>query len=132
MNSRAGADLLGDEPLCGTNAEGVYGEITGAATGRWQMPKVTDFPHAWDQLVTRSGEQVQNLPHVEDRPFSPEERDKIEREGLCVACHKYYNSPTWDSIRRNLPRRLGLPEGAALTPEQHDLVVEEAVKGLAR
>ena len=61
-----------------------------------------------------------------------EEEDKIERAGLCVACHKYYNSPRRDSIRRNLARRHGLPEGSALTPEQHDLVREEALKGLAR
>ncbi len=54
----------------------------GAATGRSQMRKVTDFPYAWDQLITRSGEQVQNMPHPEDRPFSPEEWDKIEREGM--------------------------------------------------
>lgn len=131
MNSRSVGQLLGDEPLFGNNAEGVYGDIPGAETARWQMLPIPDFPYAWDQLVTRGGEQVQNMPHVEDRPFNAEERDKIEREGLCVACHKYYNTPTWESLRKNLARTLRLPEGVALTPEQHDLVMEEAVRRLA-
>lgn len=132
MNSRSAGKLLGDEPLFGNNAEGVYGDIPNAETGRWQVPKIADFPYAWDQLVTRSGEQVQNMPHVEDRPLNTEERDKVEREGLCVACHKHYNTPTWNSIRRKLAEKFGLREGMALTAEQHDLAVEEALKALAK
>ncbi|MFQ5798310.1 MAG: c-type cytochrome [Bacteroidota bacterium] len=132
MNSRSAAELLGDEPLFGNNAEGVYGDIPNAETGKWQMPKIPDFPYAWDQLVTRSGQQVQNMPHVEDRPLSAEERDKVEREGLCVACHKHYNTPTWENIRNTLKKKLGLKDGMALTPQQHDQAVEEALKALAK
>lgn len=132
MNSRSAGELLGDEPLFGNNAEGVYGDIPNAKTGKWQVPKLEEFPYAWDQLVTRSGKQVQNMPHVEDRPLNAEERDKVEREGLCVACHKHYNTPTWDNIRKTLKRKLGLKDGMALTPQQHDQAVEEALKALAK
>ncbi|MCI0527597.1 MAG: hypothetical protein L0Y56_09165, partial [Nitrospira sp.] len=132
MNSRSAGKLLGDDPLFGNNAEGVYGDIPHAKTGRWQVPKIPDFPYAWDQLVTRNGEQVQNMPHVEDRPLSAEERNKVEREGLCVACHKHYNTTTWKSVRKKLREEFGLREGMALTPEQHDLAVEEALKALAK
>lgn len=132
QNSRSAAELLGDEPLFANNADGVYGDIPDAKTGKWQVPQIQDFPYAWDQLVTRSGKQVQNMPHVEDRPLNTEERNKVEREGLCVACHKHYNTSTWDIIRKNLREKLGLPDGKAMTPEQHDLAVEEALKALAR
>ena len=133
MNSRSAAEILGDEPLFGNNAEGVYGDIPHAETGRWQMPKIPDFPYSWDQLVARkSGKQVQNMPHVEDRPLNAKERDKVEREGLCAACHKHYNTPTWDRIRRKLAQNFSLPNGLALTPEQHDLAVEEVLKEFAK
>lgn len=132
MNSRSAGELLKDEPLFGNNAEGVYGDIPNAKTGKWQVPKILDFPYAWDQLVTRSGKQVQNMPHVEDRPLNAEERNKVEREGLCVACHKHYNTPTWENIRKTLKTKLGLKDGMALTPQQHDQAVEEALKALAK
>ncbi|MFQ5926450.1 MAG: hypothetical protein ACE5MH_03350 [Terriglobia bacterium] len=131
-NSRSVAKLDGDRPMFQNLAEGLYGDIPGSKTAKWQVPKIPQFPYALDQLVTRSGKQVQNMPHVEDRPLNKAERDKVEREGLCVACHKHYNTATWDRIRATLRVRLGLPKGQALTPEQHDRAVEEAVKSLAK
>ena len=130
-NSRSVAELDGDRPMFQNLAEGFYGDIPGSTTARWQVPKIPQFPYALDQLVTRSGKQVQNMPHLEDRPLNQAERDKTEREGLCVACHRHYNTPMWNRIRATLRTRLGLPNGQALTPEQHDRAVEEAVKSLA-
>ena len=54
MNSRSAGELLKDVTLFGNNAAGVYGDIPDAKTGRWQTPKMPNFPFAWDQLVTRS------------------------------------------------------------------------------
>ena len=123
-NSRSQGELNKDEPLFQNLAEGFYGDIPGAKTGKWQVPKIPDFPYALDQLVTRSGKQVQNMPHLEDRPLNEAERNKIEREGLCIACHQHYNTPLWEGIKKKV--------GPALTPEDHDRAVEEALKSLAR
>ncbi len=70
--------------------------------------------------------------YAEDRLLYAEEREKIEREGLCVACHKHYDTPTRESIRSTLKSKLGLNEGMALTPQQHDRAVEEASKAQAK
>lgn len=131
-NSRSVGELDGDRPMFQNLSEGFYGDIPGSKTAKWQVPKIPEFPYALDQLVTRSGKQVQNMPHLEDRPLNKEERDKVEREGLCVACHKHYNTPTWDRVRKNLRDNIGIPDGIALTPEQHDLAVEAAVLSLAK
>lgn len=105
-------------------AEGYFGDLPGAETVKWQVPKIDEFPYALDQLVTRDGKQVQNMPHLEDHPLTRDQRNKVEREGLCVACHKHYNSPLWDSVRTKV--------GQALTPAQHDSIVEQALKSLVR
>ena len=81
-------------------------------------------------LVTRSGKQVQNMPLPSDRPLNAEERDKVEREGLCIACHQHYNTPTWTNVRDKLRGVLGV-EGRALTPAEHDKAVEAALLSLA-
>ncbi len=131
-NSRSVGKIDGDRPMFQNLAEGLYGDIPGSETAKWQVPKIPDYPYALDQLVTRSGKQVQNMPHVEDRPLNKEERDKVEREGVCIACHKHYNTDDWDKIRIKLKKDLGLPEGYALTPEQHDKAVEHALKSLIK
>lgn len=92
-NSGSVQKLLGDIPLFQDLSKGVYGDIPGAKTGKWQVPKIEDFPYALDQLVTRSGNQVQNMPLPEDRPLNQTERSLLEREGLCIGCHQHYGTP---------------------------------------
>lgn len=123
-NSRSQGALNGGAPMFQNLAEGYFGDLPGAKTSKWQVPKIEEFPYALDQLVTRDGSQVQNMPHLEDHPLTREQRNKVEREGLCIACHKHYNSALWDKIRAKV--------GQALTPAQHDSVVEQALKSLAR
>lgn len=103
-------------------SKGVYGDIPDAKTGKWQVPKIENFPYALDQLVTRSGKQTQNMSLPEDRPLSQEERNLVEREGLCIGCHQYYGTPDWNKIVEKY--------GRAETPEQHDRMVSEAIKCL--
>ena len=121
-NSRSGQKLLGDAPLFQDLSKGVYGDIPGAKTGKWQVPKIEDFPNALDQLVTRSGKQVQNMPLPEDRSLNQKERGLAEREGVCIGCHQYYGTEEWEKIVKKF--------GRAETAERHDKIVSEAIKSL--
>lgn len=121
-NSRSAEKLLGDKPLFQDLSKGVYGDIPGAKTGRWQTPKIEDFPYALDQLVVRSGKQIQNMPLPEDRSLNQEERDLVEREGLCMGCHQHHGTPEWYNIIEKY--------GRAETAEQHERIVSEAIKSL--
>lgn len=128
--SRSAGILDGEGPLFANNATGVKGDIPGAATGVNQVPGIPGFPYAWDQLVTRSGKQVQNMPLPADRPLNAAQRDLAEREGTCVACHQYYGTPAWEQVRAQLSTILG-EQGRALTPSRHDQALVQALKALA-
>ena len=121
-NSRSVEKLLGDSPLFQDLSEGVYGDIPLAKTGKWQVPKIENFPYALDQLVIRGGKQIQNMPLPEDRPLNDKERNLIEREGLCIGCHQYQGTPEWEGIIKKY--------GRAETAEQHEKIVSEAIKSL--
>ncbi len=110
---------------------GLFGDIPASTRATPQIPAIPDFPYTWDQLVTRSGEQVQNMPLPQDRPLSEEQRELVEREGLCVACHQHYDSLVWERVRMRMKRVLNV-EGRALTPEEHDRAVEAALLALSR
>ncbi|MEE9218510.1 MAG: hypothetical protein V3U98_05530 [Acidobacteriota bacterium] len=128
--SRSAGILQGDAPLFADQSAGVGGDIPGAETATEQVEKIPDFPYAWDQLVTRSGRQIQNMPLPQDRPLDAAERGKVEREGLCVACHRNYGTETWDKVRAQLRGVLNA-EGRAFRPEDHDRAVELALEALA-
>ncbi|MDR4507905.1 MAG: hypothetical protein MRJ65_06660 [Candidatus Brocadiaceae bacterium] len=121
-NSRSAEKILGDSPLFQDLSAGVYGDIPGAKTGRWQVPRIVNFPFSLDQLITRSGEQTQNMPLPEDRPLNKEERNLVEREGLCLGCHQYHGTTEWENIIKKY--------GRAETAEQHEKIVAEAMKSL--
>ena len=127
-----------DKPLFTDLSDGYYGDIPGSTTAKWQVPKIEDFPYSLDQLVTRTGKQTQNMPHLEDRPLNEEERNKMEREGLCASCHQHYNTELWENVRKKLGKALVdengkslTEEGKALTPELHDKAVEVLLKAFS-
>jgi len=126
--SRSAEILEGDKAVFIDMSKGDLGDIEDSKTAKPQIPKVPDFPYSWDQLVTRSGKQIQNMPLLRDKPLSKEQRDKAEREGTCIACHQYYNSPTWDKIRKKFKGVLGNKEGKALTPQEHNKAMEVLLK----
>ncbi|HHT9104246.1 MAG TPA: hypothetical protein ACFYD7_12765 [Candidatus Wujingus californicus] len=121
-NSRSAEKILGDSPLFQDLSKGVYGDIPNIKTGMWQTPKIEDFPYALDQLVVRSGKQIQNMPLPEDRPLNQEERNLVEREGTCIGCHQYYGTPEWNKIIEKY--------GRAETVEQHEEIVSKAIVSL--
>lgn len=121
-NSKSAAKIIGDAPLFQDLSKGAYGDIPGIKSGKWQVPKIENFPYSLEQLVTRSGKQVQNMPLLKDRPLNKEERDLVEREGLCIACHKHYKDEEWQKLRNVYDR--------ALTPEKHNDILEKAIKAL--
>jgi hypothetical protein len=121
-SSRSQAQLQGGAPVFQNLAEGYFGDIPDAKTARWQVPPIPEWPFSPDQLVTRTGEQVQSMPHLEDHPLTLEQRHKVEREGICIACHQHYNTPLWERIKRKV--------GPSLRPEDHDRAVEAALKAL--
>lgn len=121
-NTRAAGRILGERPLFSDMSKGVYGDIPGD-NAPWQVPPVKDFPFSPEQLVTRSGKQVQNMPLPADRPLSGEERLLVEREGLCAACHQYAGTEKWKAVVEQY--------GRANTAEEHDRIMEQAFKALA-
>ncbi len=123
-NSRSAAVLNGDHPEFQDLSHGVYGDIPGAVSAKWQVPRIPDFPFTLDQLVTRGGWQVFNMPLPEDRPLDQNQRNLVEREGLCIGCHRYYGTEEWDRIVRTY--------GRALTAEEHEKMVGEAIKSLMK
>jgi hypothetical protein len=92
-NTRRKEQLIGEGSLFHNLAEGAFGDIPGAETATWQVPRIEHFPYTLDQAVTRDGKQIINMPLPEDRPLNEEERGVVEREGLCMGCHQYYNTP---------------------------------------
>ena len=121
-NSRSVNKLQGDKPMFQNLSSGSYGDIPGAKTGKKQVPKIDEFPYALDQFVTRDGKQIQNMPLIEDRPLNNNERNLVEREGLCIGCHKHYGTKEWKQIIKKY--------GRAETAEQHKRMVSEAITAL--
>jgi hypothetical protein len=128
--SRSAGELEGNKPQFANMGNTTKGDIPTSEKAKNQIPGIKDFPYAWDQLVTRDGKQVQNMPLLKDRPLNTEERNKTEREGTCVACHKHYNTKRWDKIRETLRENLQIKDGRALTPQEHDKAVEHALLSL--
>ncbi len=129
--SRSAAILTGDEPVFADQGPGLFGDIPTSVRATPQIPGIPGFPYTWDMLVTRRGKQVQNMPLPQDSPLTAAQRDKAEREGSCIACHKHYNTPTWDRVRVNMRAALGIDSGRALTPDEHDRAVEAALLAFA-
>lgn len=128
--SRSAAKLEGDKPFFANQGPGLFGDIPSSTRAKAQIPGIKDFPYTWDQLLTRNGKQVQNMPLPKDRPLSEVERNVVEREGLCVACHKHYNTPVWDRVRARMRDVLNV-KGRALKPEEHDRAVEAALLSMS-
>ena len=63
-----------------------------------------------------------NMPLPEDRPLEEGERDLVEKEGLCIGCHRLSGTPEWENIIQTY--------GRADTAEKHEKIMTEAVRRL--
>ncbi|MCD4665357.1 MAG: hypothetical protein K8R68_08795, partial [Bacteroidales bacterium] len=57
---------------------------------RPQFPKIEDLPMDLSQVITRDGKQLQTVGHhwPLSGPLSQYTREKMERVGVCIACHQ--------------------------------------------
>jgi hypothetical protein len=73
------------------------------------------------RMVTREGQQLRHLADQGEHPLTLEQRDAVEREGVCLACHKHAGEPAWAEVMRRL--------GPAKTPEAHGRAIEALFQG---
>ena len=59
-------------------------------TAKYQISPIPDLPMDLDQVVTREGEQVQSVGQhwPLSGPLTKDQRDHMERIGVCLSCHK--------------------------------------------
>ena len=77
-------------------AQGVYVDIMNekgqlvTKTAMYQISPIPDLPMDLDQVVTREGEQVQSVGQhwPLSGPLTKDQRDHMERIGVCLSCHK--------------------------------------------
>ncbi len=70
----------------------------GLGTGIYDS-KANGLPIAFEpeQIVDREGNQIQSTAHEGARPFNKSELEKINRAGVCIACHGS-DSKIWQKI----------------------------------
>ncbi len=68
--------------------------LTGKA--KIQIPATPDLPMDLGRVVTREGKQLQTVGHhwPDSRPLNKEQRDNMERVGVCIGCHRKFPEKT--------------------------------------
>ena len=100
-----------------------------AESAQIQIQAIPDLDHDWSQIVTPEGEQLMTVgSHWPlSRPLNNEERNRIERIGVCMGCHQNMaNATFWnDGVIATY--------GAALTNDEHistmNRLIVDAVAG---
>lgn len=90
-----------------------------------QSPAVPKLDHDLSQIVTRDGEQLVTVGSHWDltSPLTQEQRNKMERTGLCMGCHQ-------NMLDEDLWAKVNSPK--FLNNEEHQAVMDQAVHALAR
>jgi hypothetical protein len=57
-----------------------------------QIAAIPDLPMDLDQVVSRDGKQLQTVGHhwPGSRPLNNDQRQNMERVGVCIACHRHF------------------------------------------
>ena len=66
-----------------------------------QIPAIPELEHDWSTIVDREGNQVQTVgTHWPlSRALNSSERDRLERTGLCMGCHREMtNAELWSKV----------------------------------
>ena len=95
----------------------VKGEIV-SKSARLQINPILDLPMGYDQVVTRDDEQLQTVGHhwPLSGPIPKETRDRMEKVGTCITCHKNFPAGSFKSVHQKdfhsevLGKTLGLGE----------------------
>lgn len=92
-----------------------------------QIPAIPEMLIDWSQIVTRDGQQLQIVgSHWPDsRPLDQDQRERMERTGVCMGCHRNMaDTAFWSD-------KVVAKYGRMLTDDQHiehmDEVLREAV-----
>ena len=64
-----------------------------------QMKGIKGLDFDWSQIVTRDGKQLQTVGShwPASRPLDQDQRDRMEKTGLCMGCHQNMtNDEIWE------------------------------------
>jgi len=77
------------------------GEIV-SKNAQIQIPPIPELPMDLDQVVTRDNKQLQTVGHhwPLSGPLPKEMRDRMEKVGVCIACHKDVTIGTFSNIHK--------------------------------
>jgi len=93
-----------------------------AATKTVAQISPTSFKYDPSQLLTEDGVQTQTMSY--DKPVQPLDkstRDRMDRRGVCVACHRHYGTERWDELRKE--------HGAVHSKNGHNALLEGLLGG---
>jgi hypothetical protein len=97
-----------------------------------QVAAIQDLPMDLDKVVDRDGTQLQTVGHhwPASRPLNKEQRDNIERTGVCIACHQDIPDGIPSVAMLNKIGQLAgmLPE----TDEEHQVLTQKIMRMTAR
>jgi hypothetical protein len=88
--------------------KGVYVDVA-SATGeiisknaQLQIPAIPELPMDLDQIVTRWNKQRQTVGHhwPLSGPLPKEVRDRMEKVGVCISCHKDFTPGIFNTIHQ--------------------------------
>jgi hypothetical protein len=74
-----------------------------------QIPPIPELPMDLDQVVTRDDEQLQTVGHhwPLSGPLPKEVRDRMEKVGVCISCHKDFSPGFFSNVHmKNFHREI--------------------------
>jgi hypothetical protein len=95
--------------------KGVYVDVATAAgeivskNAQMQIPPIPELPMDLDQVVTRDDRQLQTVGHhwPLSGPLTKEMRDRMEKVGVCISCHKDFTPGFFSNVhQKNFHREI--------------------------
>ena len=99
----------------------IEGDIVGAQR---TVPQIagTSFTHDPSTLLTADGQQTQTMSYNKPvQPLTKANRQKMDRRGVCFACHKHYGTKEWDDIVKR--------HGKVHDKDGHNKMLGRVIKG---
>jgi hypothetical protein len=88
--------------------KGVYVDVATAKgeiiskNAQLQIPPIPELPMDLDQVVTRDNKQLQTVGHhwPLSGPLTKEQRDRMEKVGVCISCHKDFTPGFFSNVHK--------------------------------